>query len=381
MKHSSDLVSLTASLDGIRGLLAVWVFLSHISQFVDGPGGLIARGGIAVDLFMMVSGFLMVWTVLSRQEREPLNVCSTWRKFYIRRFFRIAPLYYLCLVVAYAWDNEFSTALKDIYTQIGSPFNRPFRECRPPLPIDVVLHLTFLFGLFPCSSSSNVLPDWSLSLEMQFYVLFPILLFAIRSRFGFAFVLIGVALAGISQSLTSVYIIDTQQLISYPQPSILPMRLNCFLVGMIFGSIVHGRRLTFGGLALIIIAGFLFQRLTFAAIFIFVFATYMAKLDRHGNIPSIIRTPLNFFDYLLSLSVPRFLGDISFGIYLIHLLVLIPAVATLNDYHWFVSSSGQVKFLVICLVLGPLVVTLSWVAHRLVEVPMISLGRRLTHSS
>lgn len=165
----------TECLDGFRGLLALWVFFSHATQFVGGPGGIVNRGGIAVDLFMMVSGFLMVWTVSSRATKEPFSHWSTWQKFYIRRFFRIAPLYFVALIIAYTFSDYYFELLRQIYVNLGKDFYRPFLQCQYPVPIDIFLHLTFIFGLFPCAASSNVLPDWSLSLEMQFYAVFPIL--------------------------------------------------------------------------------------------------------------------------------------------------------------------------------------------------------------
>jgi peptidoglycan/LPS O-acetylase OafA/YrhL len=45
-----------------------------------------------------------------------------------------------------------------------------------PTGANILTHITFLFGLFPQYASNDVLPDWSLSLEMQFYVAIPLIL-------------------------------------------------------------------------------------------------------------------------------------------------------------------------------------------------------------
>lgn len=59
-----------------------------------------SSAGLAVDLSMMLSGFLMAHHFLLRRQREPWTDPDTWTTFWIRRLFRIAPVYYLLLVVA-----------------------------------------------------------------------------------------------------------------------------------------------------------------------------------------------------------------------------------------------------------------------------------------
>ena len=367
-----------SSFDGIRGLLAVWVMLSHVTQLVGGPSGLISRGGIAVDLFMFVSGFLMVWTVEGRGDREPVNALSTWRSFFIRRFFRIAPLFYLALVLAYGFAGLFDSWLRTAYEAIGIAFDRPFRYCAPSVPVDVILHLSFLFGLFPCSSSSNFLPDWSLSLEMQFYLLFPIIYLVMsRSRIQWLPAVLLVC-AGIAQAYTSVYAMDNQKLLSYPQPSILPLRINCFLVGMSLAFLVwRGRRDGWLCLALVLNA-ILFQRLTFTVLV----ASIVLMLFQQGGLwlkPGwTLVKPLALMERVLRLRMLRVLGDISFGIYLIHLFVVVPLVVKFNESNWFMSLSGDMRFVVVAAVSLPLVIFVALLLHEMVEKPMISIGKKLS---
>jgi len=373
----------TGSLDGLRGLLAIWVMLSHVTQFVAGPGGLITRGGIAVDLFMFVSGFLMVWTVSMRESKEPSSSIATWGKFFTRRFFRIAPLYFLLLVPAYLFDEPFLRLIENVYAAIGQGFDRPFRQCVPSTAVDVLAHLSFVFGLFPCTSSRNVLPDWSLSLEMQFYAVFPLLfLVLIRTR-GAALAIFCVALAGVAglaQAVVGLGIIDPSRLISYPQPSILPLRINCFVVGMALALLVWRRSPDVWLLGALLVSLIPFQRLSFIAIGAMLVLMLLARADVWLRWNASYAAPLRMVEGLLRWRVLRFCGDVSFGVYLVHLLLLLPLMTVLNGWDGFRAMSGNLKFVGVSAIAIPMVLLVAWQLHVWVEKPMIDLGRRLTSS-
>jgi peptidoglycan/LPS O-acetylase OafA/YrhL len=87
--------------DGIRGYASLWVMLGHFSTRTGFVIPILDSPGIAVDLFMIVSGFLMTQHFFIRRELEPWQSPRTWLIFYIRRFFRIAPLYYSLLIPSF----------------------------------------------------------------------------------------------------------------------------------------------------------------------------------------------------------------------------------------------------------------------------------------
>src|SRR5262249_42796869 len=127
---------------------------------------------LGVDLFMMLSGFLMVFHYYLRAEKEPWSEPGSWMKFWVRRTFRIAPLYYAVLALAlilgpaiFAWRTEGAALLHLAPT-----------ENTGASPANIFAHLTFVFGLLPAYAMRTPLPDWSLGLEMQFYAAFPVLM-------------------------------------------------------------------------------------------------------------------------------------------------------------------------------------------------------------
>src|SRR5437764_12543746 len=87
--------------DGIRGYSALWVMFGHFSTRTGCWIPVLQSPGKAVDLFMVVSGFLMTYHHLLRRRSEPLPAVTNWGRFYVRRIFRIAPLYFPVLLFCF----------------------------------------------------------------------------------------------------------------------------------------------------------------------------------------------------------------------------------------------------------------------------------------
>lgn len=377
MTGSAQKITIPA-FDGLRGILAVWVLLSHVTQFVDGPRGLVDRGGIAVDMFMFVSGFLMFWTIETRALKESPVQIDTWRKFFIRRFFRIAPLYYCALILALSFGPEWKEALKNIYLHQGHGFFRPFEECARDGVIDVLSHITFLFGLHPCYSASTVIPDWSLSLEMQFYVCFPILFLLLRRVPALMFALIAAAIVGAASHFVGVYLIDPSKLISFPQPSLLALRLNCFVGGMLLARIVCSVKVRWSDLLALAVAIFAFQRATFGVIAVIVSLMVLRPFFPTAGVWVLLNKAMGVLSKLFEGRFGRILGDLSYSVYLLHIFILIPLVAGLQSTTWFDGLSGIGRFLTVVAIMLPLVLLISKVTFSLVEQPFVAIGRRFS---
>jgi peptidoglycan/LPS O-acetylase OafA/YrhL len=159
------------ALDGLRALSVVLV----ITQHMKGPEGLLrfVPGWIGVDIFFILSGFLIT-TLLIREE----DACghADMRAFYIRRAFRILPVYLFTLGI-YVLLNLHRGGAAWAEMHRGLPY-----------------YLTFMNEFSPVSVFSFT---WTLGYEEKFYLLWPVLGFVLfrHWRMTLALTLYGLLLA------------------------------------------------------------------------------------------------------------------------------------------------------------------------------------------
>jgi peptidoglycan/LPS O-acetylase OafA/YrhL len=148
------------SIDGLRCLSIVPVVWHHSTS---GPeAGILGRGPLGVDLFFVISGFLI--TTLLLRERETNGRVAV-GAFYLRRVFRIFPLYYAVLgayvigfAVAGAFGAKFDPATRSHFFR-SLPFYATYTT-NWLVDFDVAHPVAFSFS-------------WSLAVEEQFYLVWP----------------------------------------------------------------------------------------------------------------------------------------------------------------------------------------------------------------
>lgn len=361
------------ALDGFRAGLALWVYLGHLSQAVGYSNYFLSLHALAVDLFMVLSGFLMVYTWKGSAQPHH-GFLKTSAMFYLARFFRIAPLYYVLLLLCYVFLPQLNQMHDDALKLIPPPWVQDLTQYNPKSGwvFDSLrwlsLHVSFAFGVVPGMEASTPLPDWSLSLEMQFYLIFPalLLLLSMGPWALLALALSAAVLAWLAPGLFGSYL-TPGSLTHFGQPSMLAYRLNAFLAGMVLAFWLRKKRsqepTRFVNVVTVLAIAICLVPLSKPVILIYlVFAALIFE-----KIP-----PLN---WLLSRKPFKILGDISYSIYLAHLLVVIPAVYWLLQLAAFVDSSPVVKFYWAVGLTGPAVLGASLLLHRYVELPGIRVGR------
>jgi peptidoglycan/LPS O-acetylase OafA/YrhL len=244
----------------------------------------------------------------------------------------------------------------------------------PAVPAgNAALHVTYLFGLLPATASNNILPDWSLSLEAQFYVAFPFLMLFIR-RFG----ALAFAAGTLLTFFVSAHVIGVawepstgHPLIVFPQPSVLPLKLGFFAIGMLLALGLVGRRAGSIGM-LLFSAGVL---AAYQQSLVVVGAMGLVAVAMFDDLSPRLSEPVRA---LLGSRAGRFLGRVSYGVYLLHTIVIAGALSLLSGAGWYEGLNGYVRFVV----LGSPVLAVSLLAgvlaHRFIEGPGIAIGRRLT---
>ena len=152
------------SLDLLRGIAILMVVAAHCglatTSFVPGLAAMVGGyGQLGVQLFFIVSGYTMMLTYGDRVD------LAAARAFYIRGVFRIVPLFWIALV---------------FYLLVTR--GEGFREWAPDgvSARDVLLTIFFLHWTSITAVNSVVPGGWSIAVEMQFYLLFPLIIHLFR---------------------------------------------------------------------------------------------------------------------------------------------------------------------------------------------------------
>jgi peptidoglycan/LPS O-acetylase OafA/YrhL len=155
-------------LDGFRMVAVMAVVLAH-----SGVGNIFsARHGVAG--FFVLSGFLITWLLL--QEHEKTGTIS-FRDFYIRRALRIFPAYYAFIAVSISWD--LFKGNDDIHEMI----------------IPSIFYFVNYQNALAGHSNSSLAHLWSLAVEEQFYLIWPLIFLGLTStsrKFAMAFLVISI---------------------------------------------------------------------------------------------------------------------------------------------------------------------------------------------
>lgn len=155
-------------IDGLRGVAAVIVMLFHyLFMFHDQFGYNIdpiiqfRYGFYGVQLFFMISGFVVYFSIINSRSIGD---------FILKRFIRLFPTYWLCLVITYMFVSAYSLS----------------EESSPNLK-DAIINLSMLQGIF---NIKHIDPSyWSLQIELFFYfVIILIFLFKLHDYMGFVLV-------------------------------------------------------------------------------------------------------------------------------------------------------------------------------------------------
>jgi peptidoglycan/LPS O-acetylase OafA/YrhL len=169
------------SLDGLRALSVIAVILGHSqSAFLDRiPGNASFRNGMqGVSVFFVISGFLITHLLVKELRRDgQINL----KRFYLRRTFRIFPPFYFYLLVIAAL-----VLLHQVYVS----------------PISMLVAATYTWNYAPSTGAWLLGHFWSLALEEQFYLLWPICMATFSRRANLAIAAGVILLSPLSRLVT-----------------------------------------------------------------------------------------------------------------------------------------------------------------------------------
>lgn len=344
------------ALDGLRGIMAWWVVLGHVSLSFDWHLPLIDNNTLAVDVFILLSGFVIARLIDRKAE--------AYAPFITRRAFRLFPLYLVVLAVSVALLGVQLGAWADIPIQNEKNAQRLViaQEATQNLLPHLLAHIPLAQGVIPHSLLADspytlVGQAWSISLEWQFYLLAPFFMWAATSRFGW--------IAGIVSVVSLI-------LASRIMPGgFLGDKIAHFGIGI--ASYLAFDRPRERRKWLLVATAFAAMAIIYEGVLQLVpLVLWAAVLWSASTLPHSSGHALARF---LSSRFLTHLGDISYSVYLVHMIPLYCSI--------FVLSHAGTS--IIALPVAALLITiigaylLARISYSALEKPGIALGARIAH--
>lgn len=310
------------SLTGIRGVAAIYVVLYHTAAHFS-TANFIKNGYISVDLFFILSGFIMTYTY-NKQFTEQLRL----KDFYIflnHRISRVWPTYIFWTIFTIFFFKMFDLNLKSIISNF--------------LMIQS-------WGL----SSSIVGTGWSVSVELAVYFIFPILfyLFSKKSHIKSLSAAICIAIILLIAYWKNTFITGSQNKFSGPLDLVafdgagdLLRGVSGFTLGMISWSVFHEFKKISDAcanlilLALLLILGVSLSSKGMDVISVAVFFIL---------IPLVGAKEASFLSKFLASKIIHFLGVISYSLYLCHALFVYSIRKETHLYLMSISKQHEITF-------------------------------------
>lgn len=340
------------TIDGLRGFLAVFVFIHHsVIWYKYLESGIwtlpksnlyIHLGQTAVTFFFMISSFLFANKLIEFKGSE-----YDWKSFFTKRFFRLGPLHFfgiLLIVIIVGIQSEWV-----LYSSAGE------------LVIEILRWLGFAIldvtdiNSFERTYIINAAVLWSLPYEWLLYFMLPIVsIFFIRGKIPYLYILVGI-----------LFVIIAFQFRTFSPYHLLSFASGGFaaLVKKYLPKNININQPIYTVIAIASLLGILFFS-TSNNILCKIITTIFFTIVALGN---------NLFGILKSKSL-NFLGEVSYSTYLLHGIILYVILNMLLGKDYINSLELYQYFTIICLI-APLVVLISFITYYFIEKPAIKFGR------
>jgi peptidoglycan/LPS O-acetylase OafA/YrhL len=338
------------SLTPLRGLAAVWVVIYHYNIWapnahLDAHSPIIGKGYLAVDLFFMISGFVMTHVYHHAFLRGDFR--GNYFRFIAARIARLYPLHVFILLLFLATALSSRTA---DYIATGDFSPIPLTGARSLSAF--FANLLMLQGVKASELSWNY-PAWSISIEFMAYFLFPLLLPTIwqaspRLKAALAAVILGL--------LSYLMLLTNDYFNQWDGPTTLLRCMPEFILGMLMYSLYCSGRLhrwmTTDAAALGLLAALVILLQIGISDFLIVVVFALLVLAAVGNDGTVTR--------LVNTAPLLWLGELSYSLYLAHGLVQFGATRLLSAYG--IDDRGAISHLSSLFLIGAMFLISSGIA-------------------
>lgn len=342
-------------LDTLRALAALIVVWSHV-EMIKGMYGvqnfglsIMPNAHFSVTLFFVLSGFLITFLLVKEKEKKQK---ISFRNFYLRRILRIWPLYYLVIFLSYflvSSDVSFRTVMLSL-------------TIFPNVPLALKSH-------WPGSPQI-----WSIGVEEQFYLFWPLIIAFISKQRVLEFIFVFIVVFTIAPYVINYFniqTIDNAKLHSFVEKFFYYTKFNCMAIGGFFGYSMAKQKKWQQVFYKNTLLAFLFFitpfLLWFSHVSFYRFSDEIYSLYFAIMILVVIKNPLLKIESRAS----RFLGKISYGLYMYHWIVTvlsIKLILPLRNENYFDCIFYPLSF--------GLTILVSWISYISFENYFLKLNKK-----
>lgn len=295
------------SLTALRGIAAVIVVIHHYASnkknLLDSHGleyfvrKLLLKGYLSVDLFFILSSFVLLLTY-TKSFYDGITA-KGYKDYMIKRFARIYPVYFICMLLYVAVKQQYSAA-------------------------DIAINGLFLQSIFT-ADHFIIGPGWSLSTEWFMYLLFPVLIVLFNNRKLFWVTCLSLVFLVGATMLPNAHINTTKLVYSkdlwdfemkyLSGTNAIFKTLGNYLLGFVVYRLYINRSInisSFPFLAMLVVSILLSILFINDIVTILLLATLILSLSQAEQAEKI-KVPRIFY----------FFGEISYSLYLLHMLPII----------------------------------------------------------
>ncbi len=352
-------------IDALRGIAVLGVVMAHTVQLgtIHEPlnpslGNIIHSGLYGVQLFYLLSAFTLFLSMKKRSSKEKNPI----KNFAIRRFFRIAPMYYLAIVY-YLWQDGFG--------------ERYWLGDATRISISHILsNVFFVHGFNPYWINSIVPGGWSIGVEMMFYAILPLLFLKIkRINQAFIFLITTLIIKFLLRILMKFVTIGPDYLWDAYSYFYLPSQLPVFVLGIIMYFIVVEKDNLYriSGKYILVLAICILVDLS---------------MDQRVVLSMHILFGIGFLALAIAISTYKskifinpltiYIGKISYSMYLVHFAV----------FYWlsrwgFVDyvTNDYLNYVIRFLIAVAITAVISTLTYHIMEIPFQKIGKNLITKS
>lgn len=347
-------------IDALRGIAILGVIIVHTNLYGTTKlpvvlNKMVFEGARGVQLFYLASAFTLFLSYKNRltKERNPV------RNFFLRRFFRIAPMYYLGIIYYLIEEN-----LANRYW-IGDETHITY--------LNIIANCTFLHGFNPYWINRLIPGGWSIGVEMMFYAVVPFIYSKIKGlNQAFNLFLLSLIVRMLLEILLMKFpLISTESTWHEYLFFYFPNQLPIFCMGIIlyFILIENESIKNISAKSVLIFSGFILVQL---------------GTDTQYLFPNHLLFGIGFFILAYALStysfigivnpIINYIGKISFSMYLVHFPIL-HLLYRFNYVDYFNNSilNYTTRLFIVCI----LSVLISSILFKIIEVPFQEIGKRI----